>query len=130
VAQHSDDLAAAIDILSTLDEIDSDRVGIISLSSGAACAVATPAGDTRICALVPCSATLAGPDAALPRVTTPTVLVVGQAEASIQTRNEILLESLGAPRRLEPLPSDLFEDPRAIARASDLMAECFGGHVA
>jgi len=65
-----------------------------------------------------------------PRVTTPTLLLLGEADAPIRSRNEILLEGLGGPRRLETIPSDLFEDPGALVSASDLMAEWFGRHLA
>jgi hypothetical protein len=77
-----------------------------------------------------CSATLAGVDDAPARITTPTLLVLGEADAPIQARNESLLKRLDGPRRLETIPSDLFEDPGAIARASDVMAEWFGRHLA
>jgi predicted phosphoribosyltransferase/dienelactone hydrolase len=130
VAQQTDDLTAAVDILTTLDEVDSHRVGIVSLSSGAPCALAVAARDSRIRALVLCSATLAGVDDASARVITPTLLILGEADAPIQARNESLLEGLGGPRRLETIPSDLFEDPGAIIRASDVMAEWFRRHFA
>jgi len=130
VAQQTDDLAAAVDILATLDEVDSRRVGMMGLSSGAACALAVAARDSRIRALVLCSATLAGVDDAPAGVTTPTLLVLGEGGAPIHARNERLLETLDGPRRLETISSDLFEDPDAIIRASNLMAEWFGRYLA
>lgn len=130
VAQQSHDLAAAVDILATLDDVDSHRIGLIGVSSGAAAGLHAAARDTRIRALALCSATLAGADDDLPKVTTPTLLVLGEADAPIHAKNEILLKRLGGPCRLETIPSDLFEDPAAIVRASDLMAEWFRRHLA
>jgi hypothetical protein len=72
---------------------------------------------------------LAGVEDTLPLVTTPTLLVLAEADAPIRARNEILLEKLGGPRRLETIPSDLFEDPGAIVRASSLMADRFKRHL-
>lgn len=130
VAQQSLDLAAAVDVLATLDDVDSHRIGLIGISSGAAGALHAAARDARIRALALCSATLAGADDDLPQITTPTLLVLGEADAPIHAQNEILLKRLGGPSRLETLPSDLFEDPGAIVRASDLMAEWFARHLA
>jgi putative phosphoribosyl transferase len=130
VAQQTDDLAAAVDVLTTLDEVDSRRVGLIGVSSGAAGALRAAARDTRIHALALCSATLAGAEDDLPRITTPTLLVLGEADAPIQAQNEILLGRLAGPGRLETIPSDLFEDPDATVRASGLMAEWFRRHLA
>ena len=130
VAQQRHDLAAAVDVLATLDDVDSHRVGLIGVSSGAAGALHAAARDTRIRALALCSATLADADEDLPQVTTPTLLVLGEADAPIQAQNEILLKTLGGPCRLETVPSDLFEDVGAIQRASELMAEWFTRHLA
>ena len=130
VAQQTEDLEAAVDILATLDEVDRHRIGMIGISSGAAATLAAAARDTRIRALALCSATLAGAEGVPPRVTTPTLIVLGEADAPIRSRNEILLKGLGGPRRLETIPSDLFEDPGALVSASDLMAEWFGRHLA
>ncbi len=130
VAQQSYDLAAAVDVLTTFDDVDSQRIGLIGVSSGAAGALHAAARDARIRALALCSATLAGAEDDLPKVTTPTLLVLGEADSEIQAQNEVLLKRLGGPSRLETTPSDLFEDPGAIMRASDLMAEWFRRHLA
>jgi putative phosphoribosyl transferase len=125
VAQQAEDLAAAIDVLATLDDVDSHRVGVIGVSSGAAGALHATARDTRIRALALCSATLAGAEDDPPTVTTPTLLVLGEADAPIQAQNEMLLGRLAGPRRLETVASDLFEDPGALVCASGLMAGWF-----
>jgi len=129
LAQQSEDLSAAVAVLATFDEVDSHRVGLVGVSSGAASALQTAARNSQIRALVLWSATLAGVEDTLPLVTTPTLLVLAEADAPIRARNEILLEKLGGPRRLETIPSDLFEDPGAIVQASSLMADWFKRHL-
>ncbi len=130
LVRQSEDLSAAVDVLTTFDEVDGHRVGVVGVSSGAACALQTAACDARIRALVLWSATVAGVEDTLPLVTTPTLLVLAEADAPIHARNEILLEKLGGPRRLVTIPSDLFEDPGAIVGASTLMADWFKRHLA
>ena len=104
-------------------------MGLVGVSCGAASALQTAARNSQIRALVLWSATLAGVEDTLPLVTTPTLLVLAEADAPIRARNEILLEKLGGPRRLETIPSDLFEDPGAIVQASSLMADWFKRHL-
>jgi hypothetical protein len=98
---------------------------LIGISSGAAGALEAAARDTRIRALALCSATLAGAEDNVPKVTTPTILILGEADAPIQAQNEILLQRLAGPRRLETIPSDLFEDPGALVTATGLVADWF-----
>lgn len=125
LARQCEDLAAALDVLASRDEVDRRRLGMVGVSTSAACALLTAARNPHVRALVLWSSTLVGVDEAMPSVMTPTLLVLGEGDAPIHARNEQLLARLSGPCRLETIPSDLFEDDDAIVRASRLMAEWF-----
>jgi dienelactone hydrolase len=125
LARQCEDLAAAVDVLANRDEVDRRRLGMIGVSTSAAGALLTAARNPHVRALVLWSSTLVGVEDAIPDVMTPTLLVLGEGDAPILARNEQLLARLSGPRRLEAIPSDLFEDDDAIVRASRLMAEWF-----
>jgi putative phosphoribosyl transferase len=117
--QQVDDLGAALDVLETLDEVDPHRLGVLGASSGAAAALVRAAADARIRALVLRSGNPAGAEAVASRVSTPTLLIVGEHDAPILEANEALRERLGGPSRLYVVPGGdhLFEDPAALRRA-------------
>ena len=129
--QQADDLGAALDAIQGLDEIDGARVGLAGASSGAAAALLAAARDARVRALALRSPNPAGAEDAVPRVTAPTLLVVGEHDAPIREACEPLCARFGGPWRLEVVAGGdhLFEDPAALARAAGVMAAWFQRHV-
>lgn len=127
LAQHVDDLGAALDVLGTIDQVDAGRIGVVGASSGAAVALLRAADDPRIRALVLRSANPEGAEGAAPRVSVPVLLVAGERDTAILALNEALLHRLGGPRRLEVVPAGdhLFEDPAALRRAAALTVAWF-----
>jgi len=131
LAQQADDLGAALDAIQGLDEIDAARVGLAGASSGAAAALLAAARDARVRALALRSPNPAGAEDALPRVSAPTLLVVGEHDAPSREACEPLGARFGGPWRLEVVAGGdhLFEDPAALARAAALMAAWFERHL-
>ncbi len=111
LAQQVDDLGVALSVLERIDEVDPGRIAVLGSSSGAAAALSRAAEDPRIRALVLRSGNPAGAEAGAPRVTVPTLLVVGKQDEPIRTAHDELLMRLGGPRRLTPVPQghDFFE---------------------
>jgi predicted phosphoribosyltransferase/dienelactone hydrolase len=130
-AQQVDDLGAALGLLESLDEVDAGRMGVVGASSGAAVALLRAQADPRIRALALRSANPEGAAATAPRVTAPTLLVVGERDEPLRGVNQELLGVLGGPRRLEVVPGGdhLFADPAALGRAITLMVAWFGKHL-
>ncbi|MBI2207675.1 MAG: alpha/beta fold hydrolase [Candidatus Rokubacteria bacterium] len=130
-AQQHDDLRSAADILETLDEVDSRRLGIAGASSGAAAALLFAAEDQRVKALVMRSGNARGAELAAERVRAPTLLIVGALDAPILAVNEELLARLAGTKRMEIVPggNHLFEDPAALRRAATLTVEWFARHL-
>jgi pimeloyl-ACP methyl ester carboxylesterase len=131
IDQQVDDLGAAIGVVETLDEVDSSRVGVVGASSGAAVALLRAARDPRIRALVLRSANPTGAEAAAMSVKAPTMLIVGEYDASIRAANEKLRAGLGGPARLVVVPrgDHLFGDPEALREAVRLTTGWFAGRL-
>jgi dienelactone hydrolase len=117
-AQQVDDLAAALDTLEKIDDVDARRLGVVGASSGAAVAVLAAARDARIRALALRSPT--GVEASVSGVRVPALLVVGEHDEAIRAAIAPLLDHFGGPRTLEIVPGGdhLFADPAARARAT------------
>lgn len=113
------DLRAALDVVSGLDDVDAGRVGVAADGSAATVALRVAATDERVRALALRSPDVegAGPDA--PRVSVPTLLVVGERDRSIREACEALLPRLGGERRLEIVPGG--ERAGTLARAVALV---------
>lgn len=126
------DLRGALDVLAALDDVDGGRLGLAGASSGAGVALALAAEDRRVRVLALRSGNFEGAEAAGPRVTAPTLLVVGEHDAPIRAANEALLARLGGPRRLEIVPGGdhLFQEPEALRRATALMTGWLVRHLA
>ncbi|MFZ5852463.1 MAG: dienelactone hydrolase family protein [Actinomycetota bacterium] len=108
-------------------------LGYFGASTGAAAAlVAAASQGRRIGAVVSRGGRpdLAGD--ALPRVTAPTLLVVGGRDAFVLDLNRQAADALGAEHRLEVVPgaTHLFEEPGALERVADLAAAWFRRHLA
>jgi putative phosphoribosyl transferase len=125
------DLAAALDTLEKVADLDGHRLGVVGASSGAAVAVLAAARDARIRALALRSPNLAGAEASVSGVRVPTLLVVGEHDKSIRAALEPLLGRFGGPRTLEIVPGGdhLFADPAARARATAATVAWFTDHL-
>jgi predicted phosphoribosyltransferase/dienelactone hydrolase len=125
--QQVDDLAAALDALAGVEEVDRNRLGVVGASSGAAVAVRGAARDPRIRVLVLRSPNLAGAEDAVSRVSVPALLVVGEHDEPIRVSIRPLLGRFGGPRALETIPGGdhLFEDPAALTRATAVTVAWF-----
>jgi dienelactone hydrolase len=69
---------------------------------------------------------------ALPRVTAPTLLIVGGNDPAVLGLNRAALAELRCEKRLEIVPgaTHLFEEPGALERVADLAADWFTAHLA
>jgi putative phosphoribosyl transferase len=130
-AQQVDDLDAAIDVLTTLDEVDMTRLGLAGTGSGGAVALLAGAADRRVRAIALRSADLAGTEKAATRVTVPVLLVVGEHDRVNRPANEALTRSLAGPHQLEVVQGadGRFEDPRTLGQAAELTAQWFRRHL-
>ena len=129
--QQADDLRAALDLLERLDEIDSERIGVVGANSGAATALVTAAADPRIRALVLRSANPEGAEDAAPKVIVPTLLVAGEHDGPIRALNEELVVRLAGPKRMEVVAGGdhLFAEPAALGKVIDLAVRWFNDHL-
>jgi predicted phosphoribosyltransferase/dienelactone hydrolase len=129
--QQVNDLAAALDALEGLEEVDRNRLGVAGASSGAVAAVRGAARDSRIRVLVLRAPNLAGAEDAVSHVSVPTLLVVGEHDEPIRAAIRPLLGRFGGPRALEIIPGGdhLFEDPAALTRATAVTVAWFKDHL-
>jgi len=107
-------------------------VGYFGASTGAAAAlVAEAAHPGSVAAIVSRGGRpdLAG--AALPRVTAPTLLIVGGADFDVLDMNQDALRRLVCPKRLVVVPgaTHLFEEPGALERVAALAVEWFESYL-
>lgn len=106
-------------------------VGYFGASTGAAAALVAAAGDPRVHAIVSRGGR---PDLAgdfLPRVTVPTLLIVGGVDLPVLELNRAALERLGGIKRLEIVPeaTHLFEEPGALESVAALARLWFTAHL-
>lgn len=106
-------------------------VGLFGASTGAAAALCAAAQDAGVFAVVSRGGRpdLAG--AALPRVTAPTLLIVGGDDGPVVGMNRDAAARLRCERRLEIVPgaTHLFEEPGALETVARLAAAWFAGHL-
>lgn len=103
-------------------------MGYFGASTGAAAALAAAAGNPdAVHAVVSRGGRpdLAGP--ALPRVTAPTLLIVGGHDYAVLEMNRDALAQIRAPKKLEIVPgaTHLFEEPGALEEVTRLSREWF-----
>jgi predicted phosphoribosyltransferase/dienelactone hydrolase len=129
--QQTHDLAAALDTLGKLDDIDARRIGVTGASSGAAAAVRATARDARIRALALRSPNLSGAEAAVPGVRVPTLLVVGEHDEAIRAVLDPVIGRFAGTTTLEIVPGGdhLFSDPAARTRATEATVAWFTEHL-
>lgn len=106
-------------------------IGYFGASTGAAAALIAAAGDARIAAVVSRGGRpdLAGE--ALPRVTAPTLLIVGGADGPVIDLNRQALQQLRCRADLQIVPGagHLFEEPGTLEAVMQLAAKWFGEHL-
>lgn len=108
-------------------------LGLFGASTGAAAALGTAVDlADRVLAVVSRGGRpdLAGPD--LPKVTAPTLLIVGGADEVVIGLNEQALGRLGSSEKrlsLVPGATHLFEEPGALEEVTRLTRDWFEGHV-
>ena len=107
-------------------------VAFFGASTGAAAALVAAARlGARVAAVVSRGGRpdLAGE--ALPRVTAPTLLIVGGDDTEVLGLNRRAEARMRCERRLEVIPgaTHLFEEPGALERVAELAAEWFSGHL-
>ncbi|MFL6117877.1 MAG: dienelactone hydrolase family protein, partial [Catenulispora sp.] len=108
-------------------------LGYFGASTGAAAAlIAAAEQPDRIGAVVSRGGRpdLAGPT--LPRVTAPTLLIVGGRDTEVLALNQEALAQLSVEKQLEVIPgaTHLFAEPGTLRQAADLAATWFGRHLA
>jgi putative phosphoribosyl transferase len=106
-------------------------IGYFGASTGAGAALVAAADDRRVRAVVSRGGR---PDLAgdfLPRVTAPTLLIVGGADMPVLELNRAAFERLGGIKRLEIVPgaSHLFEEPGALDDVAALARLWFIEHL-
>jgi putative phosphoribosyl transferase len=128
IALLSERLVAAIRWAGQRPDTERLPIGLFGASTGAAaalCAAATLGGG--ISAVVSRGGR---PDMAgecLPRVTAPTLLIVGGADRTVLALNEEAATELQCPHRVEVIPgaTHLFEEPGALERVAELAGAWF-----
>lgn len=116
-ARQVDDLRAALDVLEGVDDVAAARLAVAAEGSGAGAALRLAALDRRIRALALCSPDAEGAEGDLPRVTVPTLFLVGEHDEATRETCEALVHRLGGPWRLEVIPL-----ARAAHRIADWLA--------
>jgi pimeloyl-ACP methyl ester carboxylesterase len=125
-------LTAVVDWLRELRETARLRVGLFGASTGAAAALITAADRPHSIAAVVSRGgrpDLAGH--ALPRVTAPTLLIVGSLDATVLQMNRAAMAQMRGPAALEIVEgaTHLFEEPGALSEVAELAADWFVTHL-
>lgn len=129
----SERVAKVVDWLQKNDETKDLSIGICGSSTGAAAALVAAALRPGIVKAVVSRG--GRPDLAanyLPRVDSPTLLIVGGDDTIVIGMNEEALELLECEKKLVLVPgaTHLFEEPGTLEEASDLARVWFQGHLA
>jgi putative phosphoribosyl transferase len=108
-------------------------IGYFGASTGAAAALAAAAaaGGSRVEAVVSRGGRPDLAEAAIARVKTPTLLIVGGADRAVRRLNELALERLRGPAELAVVPGagHLFEEPGALQRVAELATAWFAANL-
>jgi putative phosphoribosyl transferase len=106
-------------------------IGYFGASTGAAAALVAASDDREIAAVVSRGGRpdLAG--AALPRVTAPTLLIVGGLDLEVIALNRTARSQMTCPTRLDIVPgaTHLFDEPGTLAAAAGLARDWFTAHL-
>jgi pimeloyl-ACP methyl ester carboxylesterase len=126
-------LVGVTDSLARAAETADYTLGYFGASTGAAAALVAAAARPARCRAVVSRGgrpDLAGE--ALPRVQTPTLLIVGGEDDAVIPLNERALEHLGSAEKklvIVPGATHLFEEPGTLEQVAELAAEWFGRHL-
>lgn len=106
-------------------------LGLFGASTGAAAALVAAARSPKVGAVVSRGGRPDLADAALARVTSPTLLIVGGADVGVIELNEGAAEQLAGVKRLAIVPgaTHLFPEPGALEQVIDLAADWFTQHL-
>lgn len=131
VAQLSDRLVAAVDWRLKRPDPPPRAIGYFGASTGAAAALIAAAEDDRIAAVVSRGGRPDLADEALPKVTAPTLLLVGGRDPEVLTLNQRAYDRLTCPKELKVVPgaTHLFVETGTLERVADLAADWFGKHL-
>jgi putative phosphoribosyl transferase len=126
-------LAAVVDWLRARRETASLPIGLFGASTGGGAALMAAAARPRDIAAVVSRGgrpDLAG--VALPRVTAPTLLIVGGADTPVIAMNREAMRQIRGEVALEIVPgaTHLFEEPGALERVAELAGDWFSRFVA
>jgi putative phosphoribosyl transferase len=129
----SERLAAVVDWLRARRETASLPIGLFGASTGGGAALMAAAARPRDIAAVVSRGgrpDLAG--VALPRVTAPTLLIVGGADTPVIAMNREAMRQIRGEVALEIVPgaTHLFEEPGALERVAELAGDWFSRFVA
>lgn len=125
-------VVAVVDWATSEEPARGHPVGLFGASTGAAAAlVAAAARPEQVRAVVSRGGR---PDLAtgiLPRVTTPTLLIVGGRDRQVLHYNETAARELAAPYRVQVVPgaTHLFEEPGALEQVGQHAVEWFEAHL-
>lgn len=125
-------VVAAVDWLQRRPDVHGLRTGLFGASTGAAAALMAAAQRPEAVAAVVSRG--GRPDLArelLPRVTAPTLLIVGGLDYTVITMNRTAQSELRSENRLEIIPgaTHLFEESGALEEVARLAAEWFTNHL-
>jgi dienelactone hydrolase len=125
-------VTAVVDWLGTRDDTAPLPAGLFGASTGAAAALVAAAARPEVVRAVVSRGgrpDLAGN--ALPRVTAPTLLIVGGRDEVVLEVNREAYERLPSEKRLEVVPgaTHLFEEPGALERVAELATQWFSSHL-
>jgi putative phosphoribosyl transferase len=133
IALLADRVIGTIDWLASDPAVGALPVGCFGASTGAAAAlVAAAERPRRVAAVVSRGGRPDLARDALPRVTAPTLLIVGGRDPEVIRLNQWAQTKLGGESRLEIVPgaTHLFEEPGALKRVAGLATDWFRRHLA
>lgn len=127
----SDRLVGAIEWVSAQIPLRALPIGLFGASTGAAAALIAA---TRVASVAAIVSRGGRPDLAypvLPRVTAPTLLIVGGNDPEVLELNRIALRRLTTPARLHIVPgaTHLFEEPGTLEEVTQVSAAWFRTHL-
>lgn len=128
----ADRLTGVVDWLHSRPETATMPLGLFGASTGAAAALITAADRPHtVAAVVSRGGRLDLAGHALPRVTSPTLLVVGSFDEEVLQLNREAMAKMRGPAALEIVEgaTHLFEEPGALSEVSELAADWFQTHL-
>jgi putative phosphoribosyl transferase len=124
-------LAAAIRFVASREQTAALPLGLFGASTGAAAALVAAAHEPRVKAVVSRGGRPDMAGGALPRVSAPTLLIVGGHDTEVLALNRLALQEITVEKQLAVVPeaTHLFEEPGTLEEAARLAAEWFARHL-